>query len=186
MRHHNLPTRLLDWTSSILVAAYFAVEDQTRAKLPGAVWALATASFNCRERKREGKQEQKALFAAGHESITSLASPPFHSSAGPTSICAFVPVEIAPRMMVQQSAFTIHGRGELMQEMDGHEQFHCGFEIPPGAKSGLWEALRLVGICGSTLFPDLDHLATDLELELELELELRSARAEWDSEPPED
>ncbi len=39
MRHYKVPTRLLDWTHSFHVAAYFAVQD-CDTKHHGAVWAL--------------------------------------------------------------------------------------------------------------------------------------------------
>lgn len=39
MQHHGAPTRLLDWSYSIYVAAYFALEE---AKSDCAVWALNT------------------------------------------------------------------------------------------------------------------------------------------------
>ena len=39
MRHYGIPTRLLDWTHSFLVAAYFAVDDADKAR-DCAIWAL--------------------------------------------------------------------------------------------------------------------------------------------------
>lgn len=47
MQHHRLPTRLLDWSESILVALYFATNEN--AEDDGAVYALLPHELNSRQ-----------------------------------------------------------------------------------------------------------------------------------------
>src|SRR5208337_1741833 len=45
MRHYGAPTRLLDWTESVLIAAYFAVACQQRGR-SAAIWMLDPYTLN--------------------------------------------------------------------------------------------------------------------------------------------
>ena len=46
-QHYGLPTRLLDWTQSPLVGAYFAAEQHAEDdNAPGAIWALNPKKLN--------------------------------------------------------------------------------------------------------------------------------------------
>lgn len=46
MQHYGLPTRLLDWSESPLVALYFALSSDKDAKTDAAVWVLNPMKLN--------------------------------------------------------------------------------------------------------------------------------------------
>lgn len=78
-QHHGLPTRLLDWSLSPLIALFFAV--QSKSKNDGAVYVYDKKSF-----KRE---EDIDLMKVG-------------------SITAFFPSHVSPRLFAQSGMFTVH------------------------------------------------------------------------------
>jgi len=79
-QHHGLPTRLLDWTRNPMLAAYFAVEQETDGE-DSAVYVL---------------KDQKFIDV---ETIS-----PFDLK----DVSKFVPAHITPRITAQSGLFTAH------------------------------------------------------------------------------
>ena len=72
------------------------------------------------------------------------------------------PTNIYPRMNAQHSCFTIHGKKkDSLNAMVGDECLSL-YEIKVDASEGLRE-LRTLGISHSTLFPEPEGLAKELE-----------------------
>ena len=46
MQHYGLPTRLLDWTDSPLIALYFAIKDKTTDDEDGVIYGLMPTELN--------------------------------------------------------------------------------------------------------------------------------------------
>jgi len=86
------------------------------------------------------------------------------TAAQPDLPIAIYPMHVHPRLQVQQSCFTIHGRRKegmesLMREVGlGHSLRAIDSEFD----RHVVDELRLLGIARSSLFPDLDGLAADL------------------------
>ena len=155
MQHYGLPTRLLDWTESIMVAAFFAVEKHEGGS--AAVWALAPDSFN----KMQGWS--RGIQCSNGEVALACAAAAFgdftHGEEHRKKTVAVILDEIDSRMMVQQGRFTIHGTSTPLNRLPQTENYLAKFEVPDSARAYLRNDLVLLGIERHALFPDLQNLA---------------------------
>lgn len=62
-QHYGLPTRLVDWTESPLVALHFAVTEESRDDTDGALWVLSPSRLNS---LGEGERAERPFIS--HES----------------------------------------------------------------------------------------------------------------------
>lgn len=173
MQHYRLPTRLLDWTESSLVATYFAVSDKHYNK-DGVIWGLAPHELN----RESGDVEDSILNAPyirrpvssmGMAGTTSPVWPVFDSAySGQThkdyqKIYAVMSNHFDVRQMVQHSVFTVHGQDEKMDESVNSNKYLVKLTIPANAKQTFRMSLERFGITESHIFPDLECLARDIE-----------------------
>jgi hypothetical protein len=137
-RHHELPTRLLDWTLSPLVAAFFAstqTSDDKSISQNFAVYAYESGYF-------EANLQIKGLN-------------PFEL--GPDSE-EFVEVHAdyySDKMAAQRGFFTLHKH----PDKPFREPSLMKFTFPSKSRVGMINQLDFYGINSASLFPDLDDLA---------------------------
>jgi hypothetical protein len=164
-RHFGLPTRLLDWSMSPLIALYFALEDCGDSD--GALWALNPGGLNCDMIGEDrllivDEPRVRELVALAFEPDPSVHLKSLSSTTG--VVLAVGAREVDARVMVQQGALTIHGDDiDLAKRpVDGYPWL-VGFLVKHAAKAVLRENLRRLGFTRSGLFPDLGSLAQDLK-----------------------
>jgi hypothetical protein len=150
MRHHALPTRILDWTETFAVALYFAVRD---FKNEAAIWILDPYVLN---QLTMGADE---LF---HPS-TELQFQYFDYFVSkkqdfPADVLAILASKTDPRILAQRGGFTLHKR--LDQPLDVLYPM-CIKRVPLAADvlPSAARFLRLAGINEYSVFPDLDGLS---------------------------
>ena len=167
-RHYGLPTRILDWSMSPLVALFFAVE-KMEIENDGALWALDPGVLNWdmvrsnRWMLPDDFWVQK-IVAQAYEPEREPAEKALEELAG--KAVAVGTREIDPRVMVQQGAFTIHADGRDLADptrVAEGQRFLFGIRVVGKAKPELLGELTNLGILRSSLFPDLHSLALDLK-----------------------
>lgn len=202
MQHHGLPTRLLDWTESPLIALYFAVSRHDEK--PGELWALNPDALNKQGIDiglpsidnpylqylaeepfilKEIDNKDRTFNNSNRQLLDRLGVPQ-----APKSPIAFRPPKNFPRMVSQLSAFTIHPNPRIDPNAKNiadsliHGNNLVRYIIPSRCKRSLLKDLFSLGISRGTIFQDLDSLCDDV---VNLAKDIDQYNARMLPEPPE-
>ncbi len=160
MQHYGSPTRLLDWTGSIYIAAYFAVIEEFNSD--GAIWIVRRLAVPVKMRETfqyDGLstfyKSQKNFFTdkeADH--IIEFTNRTFRTD----------------RMIAQQGLYSLClnpllDHGQILSDTFESDDEHLVFEkriIPAELKTLFMRKLRLMNITAGTLFPGLDGIGKSI------------------------
>jgi hypothetical protein len=163
MRHHNVPTRLLDWSESPLIATYFAVNENL--EYDGALWMLLPVELN---RSSNIEPDYKS-YIPDFDIDQVLKSYTPENFAGETRSKLFPVAFIAPRnnsrMQSQLSVFTINHRDNTAIEEieDGNHIWR--YTISKEYKNKIKKEIKLIGISRFHLFPELESIGHTIKEE---------------------
>jgi hypothetical protein len=166
MQHHGAPTRLLDFTKSPYVAAFFAMDN---AVDECAVYALntprlwsATPAYD----KTFTREQIDPRVPGNYEKY-------FLPNAYPV-VWFGEPSEMDRRLVAQSGLFVVPGQldqplEKILESYDGGgEQLLIKYVLPEGMRAEAMDALYRMNVTSASLFPDLEGLARASAYELEV------------------
>lgn len=160
MQHYGLPTRILDWSSSPLVACYFALEKNREESNDSCIWVLIPRRIN----KKEGFGEY--VYPIDAYTVQQMLLPAFKENTiiedkFKNKIIACHSVEKDLRMYSQQSSFTVHNSKRRLEDICDSETLFK-FIIPCKCKEKIYEGVSILGISTSFIYPDMEHVSKDI------------------------
>lgn len=160
MQHHGLPTRLLDWTESPLVALYFIVADPSPETIDsaGSLWAMLPLGLNKASRFQPrfkndipgfGDDDHLDSYLPSKLALQQIAHGPL----------AAIALRNNPRIQVQQGVFTVSHLELSPLEASKENQYLWRYTIPKEAKPVIKAELDMLNISKLSLFPELANVS---------------------------
>lgn len=158
LRHYGVPTRLLDWSASPHVAAYFAVCDHDETD--GEIWSFDEPDYETKGKAQWRKWPETTTDGSGNDDRFAAGITAFNLDEPPDWIIAAFYGAGFPRQNAQHGAYTMTARfgvdhAEVLKNLLADETRHIRYIIKSHLKPKLRATLREAhGIWRGALFPD--------------------------------
>jgi hypothetical protein len=164
MQHYRVPTRLLDWTETPLVALYFAVNDQSSAD--GVMWCLDPIKLNKEARLRFDYDLELPAFGVDEKVLENYLPDKLEGGVSELFPIAAIGQRNSKRMLAQAGTFTINHLKHIPIEEIGSKTHIWRYIIPATKKAEILDELDYLGYSDLKLFPELDNAGRHVAKEL--------------------